>query len=67
MSQNVPQICPASAEANMKHALKQMQYRFAVIHETLSTSFGKPSLVLQVNWREERKKEGESKKGKEKK
>ena len=32
MSQNLPQICTASAKANMKHTLKQMQYRFAVIY-----------------------------------
>ena len=36
VSQNLPQICTESAEVNMKHALKQMQYRFVVIYETLS-------------------------------
>ena len=41
VSQNLPQICIASAYANMKHALKQMQYRFAVIYETLSTTLQK--------------------------
>ena len=30
--------CTASAEANMEHAFKQMQYRFAVIYETLSAN-----------------------------
>ena len=34
----IPQICNASAEANMKHTLKQMQCRFAVIYETPNTS-----------------------------
>ena len=33
----LPQICTASAKGNMKHALKQMQYRFSVIYETLSS------------------------------
>ena len=32
----LPQICTAYAEANRKHSLKQMQYRFAGIFETLS-------------------------------
>ena len=32
----IPQICTASAEVNLKHVLKQMQYRFAVIYGTLS-------------------------------
>ena len=32
--ENLPQICTASALANMKPT--QMQYRFAVIYETLS-------------------------------
>ena len=32
----LPQICTASAQVNMKHMLKRMQYRFAVIYETLS-------------------------------
>ena len=36
VSQNLPQICTASAYWIVKHALKQMQYRFAVIlYETL--------------------------------
>ena len=33
---NLPQICIASAHVNINHALTQMQYRFAVIHETPS-------------------------------
>ena len=33
MSQNLP-----SAYAKIKHTLRQMQYRFAVIYETLSLS-----------------------------
>jgi len=36
VSQNLPKICPASAQANMKHVLKQMQYRFTLIYEALS-------------------------------
>ena len=39
MSQNVPQICTASAKANMKLALKHMQYRLAVVYETPSITF----------------------------
>ena len=33
----LPQICTASAQVNMKHALTQMQYRFAIVYLTLST------------------------------
>ena len=33
------QSCTASAEANMKHALTQMPYRFAAIYETPSIYF----------------------------
>ena len=36
MDRILPQICTVSAYANMKHALKQMQYRFALIYETPS-------------------------------
>ena len=32
----LPQICNEPDEENMKHVLKQMQYRFAVTYETLS-------------------------------
>ena len=32
----LPQICTASAEVNMKHVLRQMQYKFAVIYGTHS-------------------------------
>ena len=35
----LPQICTASASANMKHALTQVQYRFAPI-------YGKPSRIF---------------------
>ena len=41
MSQNLPQIYTASAYANIKHALKQMLYRFAIISETLSNTIPK--------------------------
>ena len=37
MDRILPQICTAAAEVNMKHVLKQMQYRFAVIYGTLSS------------------------------
>ena len=33
--QTLPQICTASAQANIKHGPKLMQYRFAVIYETV--------------------------------
>ena len=33
----LPQIFTASDYVNMKHVLKQMQYRFAVSYETLRT------------------------------
>ena len=47
VSQNLPQICTASAQANMKHALKQMQYRFAVIYETPSIEqVGRQGIVV---------------------
>ena len=35
----LPQIFTTSASANMKHTLKEMQYRFAVIYETLSRNY----------------------------
>jgi len=35
----LPQICTASAKADLKYALTQMQYRIAVIYETPSTVF----------------------------
>ena len=51
----LPQICTASAEVNMKHALKEMQCRIAVIYGTLSrqhesTRF--PNEICNSNQRE---------------
>ena len=37
MDRILAQICTASTQANMNHLLRQMQYRFAVIYETLSS------------------------------
>ena len=37
VDRKLPQICTASAQVNMKRVLMLMQYRFAVIYETLST------------------------------
>ena len=42
----LPQICSASAKVNIKHVLKQMQYRFAEMNETLSTVQTKAFPVL---------------------
>ena len=49
MSNNLPQICTASAKANMSHALKQLLYRVAVIYGTLSIYI--PVLPLLVTER----------------
>ena len=45
--QTLPQICTASAQANIKHVPKLMQYRFAVIYETLSSIFTAKSTDLK--------------------
>ena len=37
MSQNLPQICTASAEVYRRPILYQIQYRFVIIFGTLST------------------------------
>ena len=45
----LPKICTTSAEVNIKHVLKQMQYRFVVTYEALSRSTLKNQVYSEKN------------------
>ena len=53
MSQNLPQICTASALVYHKYIPKQMQYRFAVKYGTLSRSKDDKD-ICWLNWEDGR-------------